>query len=35
MSVQFGIVTTADGIGAVILQGANTSDTIQTAEALD
>lgn len=35
MSVQFGIVTTADGIGAVILQGATKTDSIQTAEAMD
>ena len=36
MSVMFGVIdTAAGGLGAVILQSANTSDTIQTAEAYD
>ncbi|MBQ7694560.1 MAG: hypothetical protein IJI85_10315 [Clostridia bacterium] len=35
MSVQFGIVTTADGIGAVILQSTGKTDSIQTSEAMN
>lgn len=35
MAVQFGVVKTTDGLGAAILQSANTTDSIQTAQAQD
>lgn len=35
MAVQFGIVTTATGVGEVILQSVSSNDSVQTAQALD
>lgn len=35
MAVQFGIVTTATGVGEVILQSMTSNDSVQTAQALD
>ena len=35
MAVQFGIVTSATGMGSVILQSVTGNDSVQTAQALD
>lgn len=35
MAVQFGIVTTATGVGSVVIQSITTNDNVQSAQALD
>ena len=35
MAVQFGVVTTATGVGSIIIQSITSNDSVQTAQALD
>lgn len=35
MAVQFGIVTTATGVGTVVIQSISSNESVQTAQALD